>query len=70
MRYAQIKSGRKLHLVYNLPTGGFTQPVCGLHVNGYRMNINVPLGNACKNCLRRINSKAYNEKKFIRAYFD
>jgi len=69
MRYAQIKPGNKLHLVYELPMGGVTNPICGIKVNGnYRMTINVPMGNACKNCLRRLNSKAYNESKFLHQY--
>jgi hypothetical protein len=68
MRYAQTKSGNKLHLVYELPLGGVTNPVCGIKVNHYRMTINVPLGKACKNCLRRSNSKTFNERKFLHQY--
>jgi len=70
MRYAQIKSGLKLHLVYELPTGGVTQPICGKGTNGYRMTINVPLANACKNCLRIINSKSFDANKFLQSYFN
>lgn len=61
MIYAQIKSGRKLHLAC-LPgedhkgeiirAGHISKPLCGQHWDGrYRMTINVPLGNACKKCL-------------------
>lgn len=64
MIYAQIKAGNKLHLAYepgegkddaNLVKAGYlSQPLCGQSMpeSGYRMNINVSLGNACKRCLR------------------
>lgn len=62
MRYAQIQSGQKLHLVYepgegpddqHLTRAGYlSAPLCGRPAEGYRMNINVPLGNACRNCQR------------------
>lgn len=63
MRYAQIKSGGKLHLVYEagegkdpeslVPAGRLSMPLCGQPVaNGYRMTINLPMGQACKKCQR------------------
>lgn len=63
MRYAQIKGGLKLHLVYepgegpddaHLVKAGFlSSPLCNQSFEGnYRMTINVPLANACRNCLR------------------
>lgn len=52
MRYAQIKSGQKLHLVFEFADGSVSQPICGQKTDRYRMTINVPLANACKNCLR------------------
>jgi len=63
MRYAQVSAGQKLHLVYEAGEGRDSQhivragymsnPICGRPApNGYRMTINVPLGNACKRCLR------------------
>lgn len=64
MRYAQITGGRKLHLVYEagegkdaqhlVPAGHVSAPLCGTRwfFGIYRMTINVPLANACKNCLR------------------
>lgn len=66
MRYAQIKSGNKLHLVFEagegwtkdslIPARHVGLPLCGQKVeNGYRMTINLPLGNACKRCLRVYN---------------
>lgn len=70
MRYAQKKPGQKLHLVYELPEGGITQPVCGINVDNFRLTINVPLGKACGNCLRRLNSKKYNSNDFLRPYFN
>lgn len=52
MRYAQEKSGQKLHLVFELADGTISQPVCGRTVQNYRMTSNWPLAYACKNCLR------------------
>lgn len=64
MRYAQIISGRKLHLVYEpgegkddksiVRAGHLSSPLCGTSrfKGEYRMTINVPLANACRNCLR------------------
>lgn len=64
MRYAQIKGGRKLHLVYEagegkdpqhlVAVGHVSAPLCGSpwYFGTYRMIINLPLANACKNCLR------------------
>ena len=65
MRYMQIESGQKLHLVYEageghrpdalIPRGRLSAPICGRGLRsdgGYRMTINVPLAHACKNCLR------------------
>ena len=62
MIYAQVKSGHKLHLVYEAGEGRDDQhlvrdgyvsdPLCGLQAVRYRMTINVPLGKACRNCLR------------------
>jgi hypothetical protein len=63
MRYAQIQGGQKLHLVYEpgegvdskslIPAGHLGTPLCGRHAGqGYRMTINMPLANACKNCQR------------------
>jgi hypothetical protein len=64
MIYAQIKSGLKLHLAYEagegksdtelVKAGYLSPPICGQSLNegGYRMNINMPLGNACKRCLK------------------
>lgn len=64
---AQIKSGHKLHLAFQAgegydyehltPAGCLSAPLC--HTKGfrgrYRMNINLPLRNACKNCVARWN---------------
>lgn len=65
MIYAQIKSGNKLHLVFNAEDK-CSQPICGKTTNSYRMTINVPLGNACKNCLRiyRLNQGIKIKKEF------
>lgn len=63
MMYAQIKGGRKLHLVCEpgeeyhgeiIRAGCVSAPLCRtVHFHGrYRMTINVSLGEACKNCLR------------------
>lgn len=61
--YAQIKSGLKLHLVYEPGEGPDDQhlvragylgfPLCGQKVDGnYRMTINMPLGHSCQRCQR------------------
>lgn len=63
MRYAQIASGQRLHLVYEpgegrddqhiIRAGYLSQPLCGRYAaDGFRMTINVPLANACRNCRR------------------
>lgn len=63
MRYAQIKGGLKLHLVYepgegqdnqHLVKAGFlSDPLCGQKFEGnYRMTCNMPLGHACQRCQR------------------
>ena len=69
MRYAQEKKGQKLHLAFELPTGGLTQPVCGRTVNNYRLTINLPMGQSCNNCKRRLNATSFDEKKFLLPYF-
>lgn len=64
MTYMQIRGGQKLHLVYEpgegvddqhlIKAGHLSAPICGRGFdNGrFRMTINLPLGNACKRCLR------------------
>lgn len=63
MRYAQIRSGRKLHLACEagedyhgevIRVGRISAPLCKTNAftGRYRMTINVPLGHACRNCLR------------------
>lgn len=63
MRYAQINSGQKLHLVCEpgeeyhgeiIRRGYVSAPMCRTHhfKGRYRMTINVPLANACRNCIR------------------
>lgn len=64
MRYAQINSGNKLHLVFEpgegwsrselIPAGQLSAPICNTSAfqGHYRMNINVPMRRACKNCIR------------------
>jgi hypothetical protein len=63
MRYAQIKAGKKLHLVYEAgelkdnrlqPAGSLSKPLCNTRAftGYYRLTVNLPMGRACKNCLR------------------
>ena len=64
MRYAQIRGGQKLHLVFEAGEGWDEQhlihancvskPLCNTSnfKGNYRMTINLPLAHACKNCLR------------------
>ncbi len=71
MRYMQIESGQKLHLAYEAGEGKdkthlieanhISAPICGRGFNkegNFRMTINVPLANACKNCLRVYNARS------------
>lgn len=66
MIYAQIKAGQKLHIAMQrgefdqngrtVLAGELSYPICGQpmkEASSYRMTINVPLGNACKKCLKR-----------------
>ena len=69
MRYAQISKGRRLHLVYEpgegesadrlIPAGRLSAPLCRTPAfsGRYRMTINVPLANACRNCRRIYSSR-------------
>ena len=70
MKYMQIRGGQKLHLVYEAGEGRDPQhltpahhvsaPLCGRGFSptgGYRMLINVPLGNACRRCLKHANQR-------------
>ena len=66
MKYMQIESGQKLHLVYEagegpsedkiIRAGYVSAPICGRGFRasdgGYRMTINMPLAHACKRCQR------------------
>lgn len=62
MIYAQIKSGRKLHLACTpgeehhgevVRDGFLSHPICGQPMTGnYRMTCNLPLAHSCKNCQR------------------
>lgn len=61
MIYAQIKSGRKLHLAMQpgeefrgevIRAGQISTPICGQPMGDrYRMTINLPLAHACKKCV-------------------
>ena len=70
MKYMQIEGGQKLHLVYEagegrtpttlVPAGHVSAPICGrgFDKNGrHKMTINLPLANACKNCIRVYNAR-------------
>ena len=67
MRYAQVKGGQKLHLVYEpgegpddasiIRAGFLSAPICGRRVNGYRMTINLQLGHSCQNCQRVLRAR-------------
>jgi hypothetical protein len=62
MIWAQISSGRKLHLAGQpgdevrgevVRTGFLSHPLCNQPMTGsYRMTCNLPLGNGCKKCRR------------------
>lgn len=63
MIYAQIKSGRKLHIAMQpgeydqngrvVMAGELSYPICGApmkEASSYRMTCNLPLAHACKKC--------------------
>lgn len=63
MIWAQVKGGQRLHLAlepgeeqpdgYVVRIGQLSWPLCGpTDFTHYRMTTNVPLANACKNCVR------------------
>jgi len=52
MKYAQIKKGKKMHIVITYEDS-VSLPLCGIkNFTEYRMTINVPLGITCKRCLK------------------
>ena len=55
-RYAQEYGGQKLHLVEDCGNGRFaTLALCGRQPSkrgSWRMTINVPMGYACKKCVK------------------
>ncbi len=53
MRYAQEKRGQKLHLVHTRDEVPELRAICGRTAQRWRMTINLPMGMACRNCLRR-----------------
>lgn len=59
-RYAQEKSGQKLHIVAAFGDDTVsTEALCGKKVTHWRMTINMPLAHCCKNCVRvdRLNGR-------------
>lgn len=66
MRYAQIKSGGKLHLILE-SEGYLSNPICGIKAQHYRMTINVPLGHACLRC-QTIMQANNGQKERVRFY--
>jgi hypothetical protein len=63
VRYAQEKGGQQLHLVEEVDLDIYGDTVkhtalCGKRADsGWRMTINMPLGHACKNCLRVLEAR-------------
>lgn len=57
LRYAQIRKGLKLHLVYDCGDLGLSKTLCGISPEFYRLTINVPMGMSCKNCHRVYNTR-------------
>jgi hypothetical protein len=73
MIYVQVKTGQKLHLAYEagegrdnlhlVEAGYLSPPICGRSMSGdYRMTINVPMANECKNCRRVVNARHEKEQ--------
>jgi hypothetical protein len=69
MRYAQHRSGQKLHIVYDLGDLGLTQPICGRVFKRFRMTINAPLGHCCRACMKREVAASFDKDEFISQYF-
>lgn len=56
MRYVQEYAGQKLHLASEFPDGSvMNTALCGrvcMKRGNWRLSINVPMGMACKSCLK------------------
>lgn len=52
MRYAQYKSGLKLHIVHTRDDEPELRAICGFTVPRWRMTINIPLNACCKRCAK------------------
>ena len=65
-RYAQAKAGQRLHIVPELGGDSVARTaLCGKHVEHWRMTINVPLANCCRNCTRVNRLNGLNRAKSI-----
>lgn len=65
-RYAQEKSGQRLHIVPTLGGDSVANTaLCGKHVDHWRMTVNVPLANCCRNCMRVDRLNGLNRAKLI-----
>ena len=58
MRYAQEKRRQKLHLVHTRDDEPELRAICGRRVRRWRITINLPMGMACRNCLRCLSVEA------------
>ncbi len=69
--YAQEKGGQRLHIVPVVSGGVSNTALCGKHVHRWRMTINMPLANACHNCVRIDNQRGYQRAlEIIRAIIE
>lgn len=64
-RFAQHKSGQKLHIVPLISGGVAHTALCGKSVEHWRMTINVPLAHCCHNCARVDELNGLNRAKKI-----
>ena len=60
MRYAQVRAGQKLHLVHTRDERPEMRALCGRR-GPWRLTINLPMGMACKRCLRAARKEARDE---------
>lgn len=65
MTYAQERFGMKLHLVDVVNGRPMLTALCGRTVGSWRMTINLPLGHACRNCVRVARAENPSPREYI-----
>lgn len=66
MRYAQEKPGLKLHLVDEVNGDVMRRALCGrVAENDWGMTINLPMGMACRNCVRVARAENPTPRRYV-----